>query len=165
MNTIVAGVDFVAVDSVGAYIMGFDPLKINHIRYCHEMGLGEANLRNITILGEDINAIRREFRPAIPGELGNYGNVTVLEGSSCSGCSFAIRWTLNAFKPEQIQKWDKAVFFIGSDMELPDKIDGEPFLIGKCACRLPIKKAIKVTGCPPPFFHIVDELKQTGRGF
>jgi hypothetical protein len=165
MNTIVAGVDFVAVDAVGAYIMGFDPLEINHIRYCYEMGLGEADLKRITILGENLDAVRRQFRPAVPGELGSYENITVIEGGSCSGCSFAIRWTLNAFKPEQIQKWDKAVFFIGSDMELPDKIDGEPFLIGKCACRLPIKKAIKVTGCPPPFFHIVDELKQTGRGF
>lgn len=160
MNTIIAGTDFVAVDAVGAYIMGFDPLKINHIRYCSEMGLGEADLTKIAVLGEDLDAIRREFRPAIPGELGTYENVRVVEGGSCSGCSLAIRWALNAFEPEKIHKWDKAVFFVGSEIEPPDKIDGRPFLIGKCACRQPIENAVKVTGCPPPFFHIVDEIKQ-----
>jgi uncharacterized protein (DUF362 family) len=160
MNTIIAGTDFVAVDAVGAYIMGFDPLKINHIRYCSEMGLGEADLTKIAVLGEDLDAIRREFRPAIPGELGTYENVRVIEGGSCSGCSLAIRWALNAFEPEKIHKWDKAVFFVGSEIEPPDKIDGRPFLIGKCACRQPIENAVKVTGCPPPFFHIVDEINQ-----
>ncbi len=163
MNTIVAGVDFVAVDAVGAYIMGMDPLQVNHIRYCYEMGLGEADLQHITILGEHPDVVRRNFRPAIPGELGSYENVTVLEGGSCSGCSFAIRWTLNAFKPEEMEKWDRTTFFVGSDIEPPERIEGKPFLIGKCACKLRIKNAAHVTGCPPPFFHIVDELKRAGR--
>lgn len=161
MNTIIAGRDFVAVDAVGAYLMGFDPLQINHLRYCHEMGLGKADLKMITLLGEHPDTVRRLFRPAVPGELGSYENLTVIEGGSCSGCSFAIRWTLNAFKPEQMQKWDESTFFIGSDIEPPDRMRGKPFLIGKCACKLPMKGATKVTGCPPPFFHIVNELKKT----
>jgi len=163
MNTIVAGADFVATDAVGAYIMGFDPIQINHIRYCHEMVLGEGNPNNIFILGENKDDVRHEFRPAIPGELGRHKNVTVIEGGSCSGCSFAMRWTMNAFKPEQIKKWGKTTFFVGSDIELTEEIEGKPFLIGKCACKLTIKSALKIEGCPPPFFHIIDELKKTGR--
>lgn len=164
MDTIVAGADCVAVDAVGAYIMGMDRLKVNHIRYCHEMELGEADLRNITILGEHPDAVRRDFRPAIPDEPGSYENVAIIEGGSCSGCSFAIRWTMNALKPEHIQRWDKTVFLVGSDIEVPEKIDGKPFLIGKCACRIPIKNAVKVTGCPPPFFHVVNELERAKGG-
>ena len=164
MNTIIAGADFVAVDAVGAYVMGFDPMQINHVRYAHEMGLGVANLNKISILGENPDAVRRAFRPAVPGELGTYENVTVIEGGSCSGCSFAIRWTMNAFKPEETSTWDRTVLFVGSDLEVPERIDGKPFLIGKCACRLPVRRAVKVTGCPPPFFHIIDELKQVQRG-
>jgi len=163
MNTIIAGADFVAVDAVGAYVMGFDPMQINHIRYCHEMGLGVADLGKITIHGEHPGDVRREFRPAIPGELGTYENVTVIEGGSCSGCSFAIRWTMNAFTLEQIEKWERAVLFVGSDIEVPGKIDGKPFLIGNCACRLPVRNAVKVTGCPPPFFHIAEELRHVQR--
>jgi len=164
MNTIVAGSDFVAVDAVGAYIMGFDPMEVNHIRYCHEMGLGEADMKNIAILGESPQAVRREFRPAIPGKIGTYENVTVIEGGSCSGCSFAIRWTLNAFKPEEIQKWDTTIFFVGSDVQPPEKIRGRVFLIGNCACRLQIENSVPVTGCPPPFFHVVEVLEKEGRG-
>ena len=165
MNTIIAGGDFVAVDSLGAYIMGMDPLQVNHIRYSHEMGLGEANLEKITVLGEHPDTVRREFRPAIPGEIGNYENVAVKEGGSCSGCSFAIRWTLNAFKPPQIRKWDRTVFFVGSDIEPLEEIEGKPFLIGKCACKLPIRNVIKIPGCPPPFWYVISQLKRAKRGY
>ena len=164
MNTIIAGSDFVAVDAVGAYIMGRDPLQVNHIRYSHEMGLGEAHVENIPILGEHPDTVRRKFRPAIPGEVGNYENVAVIEGGSCSGCSFALRWTLNAFKPLQIRKWDKTVFLVGSNSQANGEIEGKPFLIGKCACKLPLKNAIKVRGCPPPFWHVIDRLKKAKRG-
>ena len=164
MNTIIAGNDFVAVDAMGAYIMGRNPLQVNHIRYSHEMGLGEANLENITVLGEHPDRVRREFRPAIPDEIGKHENVTVIEGGSCSGCSFAIRWTLHAFKPLQIQKWDKTIFFVGSDIEPLDEIEGKPFLIGKCACKLPMRNATKVTGCPPPYWYVIKELRKAKRG-
>jgi uncharacterized protein (DUF362 family) len=164
MNTIIAGNDFVAVDALGAYIMGRDPLQVNHIRYSHEMGLGEAHVENITVLGEHPDTVRREFRHAIPGEIGKYENVTVIEGGSCSGCSFALRWTLNAFKPLHIRRWDKSVFLVGTNSEPPGEIEGKPFLIGKCACNLPIRNAIKVTGCPPPFWYVMDQLRKAKRG-
>lgn len=160
MNTIIAGKDFVAVDAVGAYIMGMDPLGVNHIRYAHERGLGEARMENVTILGEDINMVRRKFRAPIPGEIGNYENITAIEGPSCSGCSFAIRWVLSTLQPHQVEKWDKTVFLVGSDIEPREEIEGRPFLIGKCACRLPIKGAIKIRGCPPPFWYIMGALRK-----
>ena len=163
MNTIIAGPDFVAVDAIGAHIMGIDPLQVNHIRYSHEMGLGEAQVGNIRVLGEHPDRVRRFFRPAIPGEIGNYENVTVIEGPSCSGCSFALRWTLNAFTPTQLEKWNKTFFFVGSDVEPHGKIDGKPFLIGKCACKLPIKGAIKIRGCPPPFWYIMGKLRKANQ--
>ena len=164
MNTIIAGSDFVAVDAVGAYIMGWDPLQVNHIRYSHEMGLGEAHVGSIPTRGEHPDTVRREFRPAIPGEIGTYENIIVREGGSCSGCSFALRWTLSAFKPSEIRKWDKTVFLVGSNSQANGEIEGKPFLIGKCACKLPLKNAIKVRGCPPPFWHVIDRLKKAKRG-
>jgi uncharacterized protein (DUF362 family) len=163
MKVIIAGSDFVAVDAVGAYVMGLDPLQVNHIRYSHEMGLGEASVEKLRILGEHPGAVRREFRPAIPGEVGTYENLTLVEGGSCSGCSFALRWTLNSFTPPEIGKWGKTVFFVGSPSEPGDEIDGRPFLIGKCACKLPVKNATKVTGCPPPGWHVIEQLTKATR--
>lgn len=160
MNTIIAGSDFVAVDALGAYIMGMDPLGVNHIRYSHEMGLGEAHVENMRIVGVHPDRVRRAFRPATPGEIGKYENVTVMESGSCSGCSFAIRSTLSAFTPVQIENWDKAVFLVGSDLESLEEIEGRPFLIGKCACKLPLRNSFKIPGCPPPLWYVIRELKK-----
>jgi len=52
---IAAGTDPVAVDSVTARMMGFDPLSINHIRLAHERNLGCGDTADIevVVLGAD----------------------------------------------------------------------------------------------------------------
>ena len=120
MNAVVVGTDFVAADAVGADLMGFDPLQINHIRFCHELGLGAADMKQIQTVGEDPGSLRRRFRPAVPGELGDYDRIVVKEGGSCSGCSVAIRCALNSFTPRQIAAWKPAVIFVGGEMAAED---------------------------------------------
>ncbi|MEM3545870.1 MAG: DUF362 domain-containing protein [Candidatus Bathyarchaeia archaeon] len=63
MGVALAGLDPVAVDSVAAYIMGFDPMNIGYIYYCHKFGLGNANIENIKIIGENIETVKRRFKP------------------------------------------------------------------------------------------------------
>jgi uncharacterized protein (DUF362 family) len=53
MNIIVTGVNPVAVDSICARIMGFEPSEIRHILKSHEIGLGEMDGGKIEVLGED----------------------------------------------------------------------------------------------------------------
>ena len=160
MDMVVAGQDYVSVDAVATHLMGFDPLEIEHIRYCQELGLGTADLERIQVLGDDPAALRRSFQPAVPGEIGDFANVEVIEGGSCSGCSFAVRWTLSAFTPEQIAQWGDCVFWVGSELDFnPDK-KGRQVMIGTCACKAAQGEAIKIAGCPPPFFYIRDKLTQ-----
>jgi len=61
-NILLAGGDSVAVDSVAAKIMGFDPMSIPYIRMCHERGLGTGDPQEIEIIGDDISAIDFHFR-------------------------------------------------------------------------------------------------------
>ncbi len=61
-NLILASEDQVAIDSVGAKIMGFDPLKIEYLRLASEEGLGSANIYEINVLGEDISKINLNFK-------------------------------------------------------------------------------------------------------
>ena len=61
-NLILASADSVAIDSVAARLMGFDPMTIPYLRMCHERGLGVADLNEIEILGEDISEINFHFR-------------------------------------------------------------------------------------------------------
>jgi len=64
LSLIVAGSNSVAVDSVMAKIMGFDPQKIMHIRLASELGLGPKKLDEIEILGNDIGSVARNFERA-----------------------------------------------------------------------------------------------------
>ncbi len=59
MNTIIASPDVVAADATGARIMGFDPHRIDHIRWAHESGLGE--IEEIEVLGDGVDSVKRVF--------------------------------------------------------------------------------------------------------
>ena len=61
-NMILAGYDQVAVDSVVAKIMGFEPLDLPAIRMAHEEGLGCGDFNQIEIIGEDISNINWNFK-------------------------------------------------------------------------------------------------------
>jgi uncharacterized protein (DUF362 family) len=59
-----AGTDAVAVDSLTAYLMGFDPTRIGYLAYCRRLGLGEGDIRQTTVLGGlDLKEVRHPFRP------------------------------------------------------------------------------------------------------
>ncbi len=60
-NYILASADSVAIDSVSAHLMGFDPMKIGCIRKAHEKGLGCGNFSEIEIVGEDIKDVNFHF--------------------------------------------------------------------------------------------------------
>ena len=60
-NLIVGGYDQVAVDSVVAKLMGFDPMNIKKLRIADEMLLGTANPKNIKIIGEDVSSVNWNY--------------------------------------------------------------------------------------------------------
>lgn len=61
-NYILASFDSVAIDSISAKLMGFDPMTIPYIRICHEKGLGVGNPKEIEIIGEDISSVNFGFK-------------------------------------------------------------------------------------------------------
>jgi uncharacterized protein (DUF362 family)/NAD-dependent dihydropyrimidine dehydrogenase PreA subunit len=65
LGVIVAGDNVVEVDSVCARLMGLDPRRIPHLRLAAERGLG--SLDGFQVLGEDIKALKRDFKlPSSP---------------------------------------------------------------------------------------------------
>ena len=71
---ILASGDSVAIDSVAARMMGFDPQNIPFIRLAHESGLGKGNLESIKILGEDISGVNFGFQVGdnVASKVGGY---------------------------------------------------------------------------------------------
>lgn len=61
-NYLLASSDPVALDAVGARMMGFDPLTLRFLALAHEQGLGNARPEAITIRGEDITSVNFHFK-------------------------------------------------------------------------------------------------------
>lgn len=59
-----AGVDALALDTLTAHLMGFDPATIGYLAHCRRIGLGAGALEEITVRGEVEPArMRRAFQP------------------------------------------------------------------------------------------------------
>jgi len=63
LHLAVASTDFIAADSVGARIMGFDPEEIGYLHHAIADGLGEGALDRIRVLGERLEDCIRPFEP------------------------------------------------------------------------------------------------------
>jgi hypothetical protein len=59
---LLASSDSVAIDSVSARMMGFDPMSIPFLRMAQERGLGVADPKDIEIAGEEIAGVNFGFR-------------------------------------------------------------------------------------------------------
>jgi uncharacterized protein (DUF362 family) len=59
----VASTDFIAADSIGARLMGFDPEEIGYLHHAIAAGLGEGGLDRIRILGAPLKDCIRPFEP------------------------------------------------------------------------------------------------------
>jgi uncharacterized protein (DUF362 family) len=60
-NYLLASGDSVAIDAIGAKLMGFDPMQLKFLRLAHDKGLGKAHHQDIEIVGEDISNVNFHF--------------------------------------------------------------------------------------------------------
>lgn len=67
MGLIIAGQDVVAVDTIGALVMGYDPGSISYIQMAAQSGLGIADTTRIRVMGMPVARVRRDF-PAPYGD-------------------------------------------------------------------------------------------------
>ncbi len=61
MRLIMAGRDPVAVDTAGALVMGYDPATIPYLSRAAGVGLGVNDVSRITVRGERVSRVRRDF--------------------------------------------------------------------------------------------------------
>jgi len=60
-DRVLASSDAVALDTIAARVMGFDPLAIGHIQLCARRGLGVGDPDQIEVVGEDIADLNLRF--------------------------------------------------------------------------------------------------------
>ena len=170
MGVLIAGDDPVAVDAVGAAVMGFDhPVReIGPIGIAYSQGLGEAELEKIEVLGEPIVKVRRRLKRASCEVIeGIFPNIVIIEGGTCRSCKAWAKFTLYALKGEGIidripEKAGKLVFIMGQDPPIPEDPEsllnlGLPIVWGDCALFSTKhsvfwqlrERALYIPGCPP----------------
>lgn len=69
MGLVIAGTDPVAVDAVGASVMGIIPTDVKHLVLAEKKGLGTCHIEKITVLGEPIEKVKRDFHRSFSSKL------------------------------------------------------------------------------------------------
>jgi uncharacterized protein (DUF362 family) len=164
LNLTMAGFDPVAIDTVGAAILGIDPHTLRYLRWAEEKGLGTRNLEAIALLGTPIEeAYVRQAVDTVAFANARMHNVKILNYGACTGCL--------KYAP-QIQRFDettlggKAVFVMGphaTAARLHPAIDGDEKLIlcGSCAAPTFYNELHGdfIPGCPPAIEDLQKKLK------
>ncbi len=174
-NTLVAGQDVVAVDSVAAKVMGYRPEEVPMIMLAAAKGYGERDLDEIEIKGQSLDETlsnygrpQTYFERAIMSSIGVIPNIKSVEGGTCTGCMSALRHSIDRLVEEKTEL--DSPFTVYSGVPMPENvsmrnIDGHLIAFGNCAASIEWdhstrnSRGIFLPGCPPNIFKLYDHLK------
>jgi uncharacterized protein (DUF362 family) len=159
-NVVLAGKDPVAVDSVGAMIMGFDSRHdIPMLRGAEMAGLGVASGERIDVVGTPVRKVQRPFKRGNIHLIGLDPRIEVYMGGACDGCLHFTRTGLDVYlaNPKMMEEVEKITLIIGNDAEVPEKLDHRPprsyvFVVGDCT-RKHQDRGVFLPGCASTSMH------------
>lgn len=159
MGIILIGNNPLSTDAVAARLMGFDPEKIPHLKLSAEKGLGEIQLKKISIEPEDYLKWENHFEPP-PSKLSiHFPGIIVHDEGSCSACLSTLLVFLQNYHSRLPARYLKNEnIHIGLGKYLNNCPKGT-ILIGNCTSKLK-KKGIFVHGCPPVASQIFNHLSK-----
>lgn len=148
MDTIVAGTNPVAVDTVAVPLLGYAPREIEHVRLSADHGLGPTG-------PEEIEIMHREKLPEpppeeIPRTAPDYSlpGLEVVEKGACTSCLAGVLAALRRLKKEGATLHGSAL--LGQKLTEED-LEGKKGIllgIGECGAQLVVEEGA-LPGCPP----------------
>lgn len=152
VGLIIASTDIVSCDAVTASVMGYDPREVEIIRIAGDVAkIGEINLENIEVVGEQIEDVKNVFKR--PCELPLEGlpdfNLIFTEGA-CTGCRNTVLSVLIDMRMAGTEKYlEGKTIIAGPIKELPEGVKKEDLvLVGVCTKAFE-EYGTWVKGCPP----------------
>ena len=162
-NIVICSDDMLQADSFSAYLMGYDPLDIPHLKFAQEFGIG-------TMVSEEIKETHQGDRLnnfITSKEYLSKFNLNIWPTTACSQCIFNL---------EKVQKYLKRNplllsklllsrsrthnIVIGKGENLADKSLDNIIPVGDCARELAEQSNIKhLEGCPPSSRDIFEFIK------
>jgi len=136
LGVFVGGEDTLAVDAVGADLLGIDPREVEHLRLAAEEGLGCIDLESIEVIG-DRDPFRRRYTPELLPVFPP--DVRILEGSErcCrEGCNLNTRMLLQML---HVDFRGRGGFTIcmgkGWEERELEAVEGPVLVVGDCAAE------------------------------
>jgi uncharacterized protein (DUF362 family) len=158
LGLILAGADPIAVDTVGTCLMGFEPARVMHLQYLAAREGKKADLSQVQLVGEPLEANRRTFQSGFGVFKSRYPGVHVIEGeSACTGCSGELIGALQALKEygDSAALSDLTIIF-GNPKPNGITPAAKTVILGKCSQEY-AHIGLYAGGCPP----LSDEIIRT----
>lgn len=151
--------DIVATDAVGCALMGIDPLEVRTVALGDEAGLGESDLTQIDIIGEELKQLK--FKVKLPKEqLRQSFPLLEIIGAekACSGCLIPLLSSLSLLSERSAKLKKPLAISLGKNPDIPE--DKKFLLVGDCARIKHIYQMNWVGGCPPDREELLNRLGQ-----
>jgi len=164
MGMILVGNNPLSTDAVATRLMGFDPEEVPHLRLSAKKGLGEIQLKKISIQPEDYLKWESHFDPP-PSKLSiHFPGIIIHDEGSCSACLSTLLVFLQSYHPQLLDRYlKKENIHIGLGKYLNTCPKGT-ILIGNCTSKLK-SKGIFIHGCPPVASQIWSNLLKNPKFF
>lgn len=153
---IVAGSDIVATDSVCTTLMGLHPHEVKMLALGSQAGLGEMNLGNIAISGEDTKGLKTHYELPSAWLKRRFPHLTIIgHDTACSGCTIPLFSSLTELADQG--KTFRRPFAVILGTAVPGDDLKNFLVIGDCSPRQ-TDKGHQVRGCPPDRQEMLREL-------
>ena len=131
-NTIVAGVDPVAVDNVCARLIGLNPDDVDHLMLAEKVGLGTNDPDNIHLKGRDIAVLQKKLKkdPYFTSDFGRSNRTWLLNGPhDIAGLDYPISHEfiddeINVKAEAEKENWSQAIYFFDNRIDLGSYYNG-----------------------------------------
>ena len=159
IGLVLASTDFVALDTVAAKILGWDPMKLETIKYAYQEKLGEADPEKIELEGiswKDVSEYAEKYGvyfestwPKPEEVAAKLGKVEVISGTPCPTCERNVAKVLSTFKLEDFENSPEIAIIVGPEAKpVPRKTN---IIVGECLKKYAGEGVF--VGCCPTYTH------------
>lgn len=164
LHLALAGVDPVAIDAVGAMILGIDPHTLRYLQWAEEKGIGTRNLEAIDVVGTPLaEASVRRAVDTVAFANARMRNVQILNYGACTGC---LKYAPQIQRFGETTLGRKALFVMGphaTAAQLPPATEDDAMIVLCGSCAAPTfyngLRGAFIPGCPPA----IEDLQKTLR--
>lgn len=160
LGLVLAGRELVAVDAIASRVMGFEAEEVPITKAAAERGLGTLDERQIEVVGERVDTVRRRFvRCEEDHRIDREGITIVHSQGTCTGCRNGLLSSLFDMRADGTIERARGFTIVAGPAAIPGGVPQE-MLVSVGSCCLPEARRLPrfVRGCPPNNVDIIRAL-------